>query len=161
MTRLRHLLSIVTIAVAFTGCSKESHDDVAGADHAHHHHAAPHGGTAVDLGDEVYQLEFVLDAATGTITAYVLDGHMEKFIRIDVPSFEVIAIVDAERRPLIFQASANSATGETVGDTSEFAAQADWLKTSTVFDAELTQLTIRGRTFSNVAFNFPAGNHQH
>ena len=161
MTRLRYLLSILTIAVAFAGCSKKSNDNAAAADHTHHHHPSPHGGTAVVLGDEVYQLEFVLDAATGTMTAYVLDGHMEKFIRIDVPSFEVIAIVDAERRPLIFQASANSATGETVGDTSEFAAQADWLKTSTVFDAELTQLTIRGRTFSNVAFNFPAGNHQH
>jgi hypothetical protein len=149
------------IAVACTGCSKKSNDDAVDADHAHHHHASPHGGTAVVLGDEAYQLEFVLDADAGAITAYVLDGHMENFIRVNVPSFEVVATVNAERHPLIFQATANSATGETAGDTSQFTAQADWLKTSSVFDAQLTELTIRGRTFSDVAFNFPAGNHQH
>lgn len=160
MNRLRYLLSLVTIAAAFTGCSKKSGDDTVGADHAHHH-PSPHGGTAVVLGDEVYQLEFVLDAGAGTMSAYVLDGHMENFVRINAPSFEVFATVSGEQRPLIFQATANSATGETVGDTSQFTAQADWLKTSTNFDAQLTQITIRGRAFSDVAFNFPAGNHQH
>ncbi|HTO05162.1 MAG TPA: hypothetical protein VL069_15740 [Opitutus sp.] len=160
MPRLRSLLSLVTIAVAFTGCAKKSSDETAHAEHAHHH-ASPHGGTAVVLGDEVYQLEFVLDEPTGTMTAYVLDGHMEKFIRINVLSFEVVATVDAERRPLIFQATANEATGEIVGDTSQFTAQADWLKTTAVFDAQITELTIRGRSFSEVTFNFPAGNHQH
>lgn len=55
MNRLRYLLSLVTIAAAFTGCSKKSGDDTVDADHAHHH-PSPHGGTAVVLGYEVYQL---------------------------------------------------------------------------------------------------------
>jgi hypothetical protein len=53
---------------------------------------------------------------------------------------------------------ADAATGETVGDTSLFAAQADWLKTAKTFDAVLTKFDVRGSSFSEIAFNFPKGN---
>ena len=39
-----------------------------------------------------------------------------------------------------------------------FETQADWLKSQPTFDAVLKQLTVRGNTYSNVAFNFPKGN---
>jgi hypothetical protein len=156
--------SLFAVAVLFTAaaCSKQQDSSATTTAHHHHHeHTAPHGGTAVALGDEAYHLEFVRDPAAGTLTAYVLDGHMEEFIRIDAASFNVAASVNGASHLLTFRAVANSATGETVGNTSQFEAQADWLKSTSVFDAVLENLTIRGTTFTGVSFNFPAGNDPH
>src|SRR5438045_6213064 len=54
-------------------------------DHDHHHHHAdkgPHGGALVAIGEDDAHLEFVLDADTGKLTAYVLDGAAEKPVAI-------------------------------------------------------------------------------
>ena len=159
-TRLRTgfgLLLLASLALA-GGCAKKSAEVTAApVPHKHEHHP-PHGGTPVVLGDEVYHVELVLDAGTGRLQAYVLDGEMENFIRSAVPSFEIAAVVDATPRTLILNAVANPATGETIGDTSLFEAQADWLKTVKEFDATLKSITIRGTTFAGVKFNFPKGN---
>jgi hypothetical protein len=125
---------------------------------AKHEHHPPHGGTPVVLGEEAYHLELVLDRDAGRLSAYVLDGEMENFIRSSAPSFQVTATVGSEQQTLIFQAVANAATGEKIGDTAQFEASADWLKTTPVFDAALTTLDIRGTTFAHVPFNFPQGN---
>jgi hypothetical protein len=109
----------------------------------------------VVLGDETYHLEFVHHPESGTLTAYILDAHMENFVRTNAASFEVIAQVGNETRPLTFRATANTATGETVGDTAQFDAQADWLKSTSHFEASLKSLQIRGRTFSDVKFTLP------
>ena len=141
------------------GCGKkESAPAVVSAVPAKHEHHAPHGGTPVVLGDEVYHLELVLDPDSGKLQAYVLDGEMENFIRSAMPTFEVIASVSGEKRPLIFKAIADAATGEKVGDTALFEAQADWLKSAKTFDGVVTEIAIRGSTFSGVKFNFPNGN---
>ena len=139
------------------GCSRSDNHAAASAAHAHEHNP-PHGGTAVVLGDENYHLELVHNPAAGVLTAYVLDGHMENFIRTNVTSFEAVARVAGEARTLTFRAVANAATGETVGDTSQFEAQADWLKTATRFDGTLKNLTVRGTAFNDVAFRFPERN---
>ncbi len=125
---------------------------------ARHEHHAPHGGTPVVLGAELYHLELVRDAADGRLRAYVLDGELENFIRIAAPAIELTATVDGQPRPLVLAAVANPATGETVGDTSCFEGQADWLRTTPAFDAVLVRLEVRGNTFTTVAFNFPRGN---
>jgi predicted small lipoprotein YifL len=157
------LVLLATAGFALAGCGKK--DPHAGHDHAghthHHEHKAPHGGTAVVLGNETYHLEFVLDATTGKLSAYVLDGEMEKFVRSAMPSFEVVATIGGAKQPLMFQAVADTATGETVGDTSLFVAQADWLKTTKEFDAVVTKFEVRGSSFSGIAFNFPKGNEKH
>ena len=44
------------------------------------------------------------------------------------------------------------------GDTAQFEAQADWLKTTKTFDAEVKSITVRGKAFAGVKFNFPKGN---
>ncbi|HEY4990141.1 MAG TPA: hypothetical protein VII09_10060, partial [Opitutaceae bacterium] len=82
------LLSAAFPAAFAAGCSKTPVDSV--APHAHHHHA-PHGGTPVELGDEAYHLELVLDEATGTLQAYVLDAEMEDFVRSPDRTLEVTA----------------------------------------------------------------------
>lgn len=139
--------------LAFSGCAKKDapHDHAAHAADASHAHTAPHGGTLVELGDHAYSLELVRDSATGKLTAYILDGHAENFIRISARSFAVNFTVGVETRGLLLQAVANPATGETVGDTSQFEAQADWLRSATGFDAVIPSVEIRGTKFANVA----------
>jgi hypothetical protein len=124
----------------------------------HHEHKAPHDGTPIVLGDEVYHLELVLDADAGKLSAFVLDGEMENFIRVPTTSFEVVPTAGGPNEPLVFHAMADPATGETVGDTAVFEANAEWLKTAVTFDAMVTRLEVRGTTFTAVAFNFPRGN---
>lgn len=159
-------LAIVIAASFVSGCSK-SGDSHAGHDHASektsssshgHEHIAPHGGTAVVLGDEFYHVEFVLEAAAGKLSAYILDGHMEDYVRCAMPSFEVVATVGGLPQVLTFNAVADPASGEKVGDTSFFEAKAEWLKTTREFDAVITKLEVKKSTFSAVAFNFPKGN---
>ncbi len=147
------LLSLALLLAA--GCAKKEPPP---PPTAHHGHIAPHGGTAVVLGVELYHLELVRDAASGRLTAYILDGEMENFVRVNPPLFEIIATVDHQPHTLRFRPVANPATGETVTDTAQYEAQADWLKTTATFDATLTSLTIRGTSFTAVPFNFPRGN---
>jgi hypothetical protein len=129
------------------GCGRRESSTSSGG----HSHQAPHGGTLVEIGQHAYNVELVRVAAAGKLTAYVLDGHAENFIRIAIPSFELIAITGGERKPLTMKAVANTATGETVGDTSQFEAQADWLKSTGEFPGMITSIDIRGNKFSNVA----------
>ena len=111
----------------------------------------------MELGEEENHVEFVLDPANGTLRAFVLDGEMENFVRIDAPSLEVTATVAGKIENLTLQPVANNATGEKVGDTALFEAQAEWLKTTPTFDAVLKQITIHDKTYTNIAFNFPKG----
>jgi hypothetical protein len=150
---------IVGCWFATGGCSDKKTTPSGGEKHAHHHeHRAPHGGTAIVLGAETYHLELVRDAVNGTLSAYVLDGEMENFIRIGVESFTIVARVEGAAQTLVFKPVANAATGETVTDTSLYEASAAWLKTTERFDAVLTELTVRGKAFAQVSFNFPKGN---
>jgi hypothetical protein len=155
-TRLAALLLAIGMPMSLaTSCAKSPEVT---ATSAKHEHKPPHGGTPVVLGDEAYHIEFVRDATTGTLQAFVFDAELENFIRTSAPSFDIVVTVNGAPRTLMLKAVANSATGETVGDTSLFETQADWLKTTPSFDALLKSLTIRGTTFSGVAFNFPQGN---
>jgi hypothetical protein len=111
------------------------------------------------LGSEDYHLELVLDPTAGTLQAFVLDGEMEDFVRSPAPSLVITASDGAARRRLVLAAVANPETGESVGDTALFEGQADWLKKSALrFDGAIESVTIRGRTFTDVTFNFPKGN---
>jgi hypothetical protein len=147
---MKFCLNMMLVAVLLLGgCAKK---EAVGL----HKDQPPHGGTPVALGDN-YHIEFVLDAASGTLSAYILNDEMEEFVRTDMRSFEVTAKINGAEQALMFNAVANPATGETVGDTALFVAQADWLKTTKTFDAVIKSVTLDGTTFSNVAFNFPNG----
>ena len=134
---------------AFSACGNK-------AEHAHggHVHKAPHGGTLVELGEHAYNLELVRDNAAGKLTAYVLDGHAEKFVRIKAPAIDLIAMPGGKFTPVSLKAVANSATGETVGDTSQFEAQVDWLKTAEEF-AGIVTVEIKGTKFEKVEYALP------
>lgn len=139
--------------------------DVPDEEH-HHEHTAPHGGTLVVLGEEFAHLELVLDPGAGSLTGYILDGEAENAVRIGQEYIEII-INDsvppgrgAERSEyaLALKAVSNVLTGETAGDTSEFAVQSDRLKGVRKFDAVISAIEIKGRAFRNVGFRFPEGN---
>jgi hypothetical protein len=156
LSKTRFVIGLFGLATGlWAGCGQQQDPS---ADHLPHLHVAtpPHGGTPVALGDD-YQIEWVLDAPAGRLQAYVLDGEMENFVRITPPSFDLTAQLPGQTQALHFAAMANPATGEQVGSTALFEAQADWLKTTKTFDAVLNEINVKGTVFSNVAFNFPKG----
>jgi len=155
------LFSWVAVAGLLAGCGDSHHEHHAGEKPHKHEHTPPHGGTPVVLGKEQYHLEFVLEATSGLMQLYVLDGHMENYVRLTNTTLAVSAQVGGQSQALSFIAAATPASGETVGDTSLFEARAEWLKTTTNFDATIKVLTIRGARFENVTFNFPKGNEPH
>jgi hypothetical protein len=145
------------IAIGFCGCSKSEDTPAANAPVHKHEHHPPHGGAPVELGEEEYHIEIVRDADVGKLQAFVLDGELENFIRIAAPSLEIEAQVAGRPEKLVLAPVANNATGEKVGDTSLFEGTADWIKTTPIFDAVLKEVTVRGKTYTNLAFNFPKG----
>ncbi len=147
-SRLSFLFLALLALVVSGGCTKHA-DQAQGGGHVH---KAPHGGKLVELGQHAYNLELVRDTATGTFTAYLLDGHAENFIRIAAPALEVTAFSGGQKRTLALKAVANTVTGETVGNTSQFEAQADWLKSGGELNGEIAALEIRGTRFGPAAF---------
>lgn len=146
----KSLLPVVALLLwlSLAGCAK--HDSSASG--GGHVHKAPHGGKLIELGQHAYNIEFVRDTATGTLTAYLLDGHAENFVRIAAPAIEITALSGGQKRTLALKAVANTVTGETVGNTSQFEAQADWLKSSGELNGEIAATEIRGTRFGPTAF---------
>ncbi|MSU52424.1 MAG: hypothetical protein EXS41_03380 [Opitutaceae bacterium] len=157
-TYLFRLALCALLLGGLSACSKKETAATADNKPQKHEHHPPHGGTPVVLGEEQYHLELVREAATGTLTAYVLDGELENFIRIVTPALTISATVAGETKTLALAAISNAATGETVGDTSQFEGTAEWLKSTAVFDAVIPEINVRGTKFEKIAFNFPKGN---
>jgi hypothetical protein len=145
------------IAIGFCGCSKSERPSAANAPVHKHEHHPPHGGAPVELGEEEYHVEIVGDGNAGKLQAFVLDGELENFVRIAEPSLEIDAQVSGRQEKLALAPVPNNATGEKVGDTSLFEGTADWIKTTPIFDAVLKEITVRGRIYTNITFNFPKG----
>jgi hypothetical protein len=159
--RLRRTLLTAAALMALApapGCTKAPATSADSGQPQKHHHHPPHGGTPVVLGDEDYHVELLLDPAAGKLQAYVFDGEMENFMRSSAPSIVLEVALGGQAHELALAAVPNPETGETVGDTSLFEAQADWLKGASQFDGVLKSVSIRGSTYTNVTFNFPKGN---
>lgn len=141
------------------GCGKvEQIDNRRSADHEHVHEAL-FGGVVVPLGNDEFHLEFVLGSTSGVLQAYVLDEHLENFVRIDLASFAANARVDASEYALEFVAVADSASGETVGDSALFEARADWLVNRPGVELTVPTISIKGRTYTAVTASVPAAAH--
>ena len=74
----------------------------------------------IQLGNEQYHLELVLDQDLTLMRCYVLDGHVEHFIRLAQEIHCETTLSSGLKTNLVFQAIASRSTGETVGDTAEF-----------------------------------------
>ncbi len=171
---MKRLLSIagLTITLILGGCQSSAPQTMAPAANAaatpapghsaemakkqdEHEHSAPHGGALVELGEEFAHVEIVLDAATGKLAAYALDGEAEKSVRVKQSEIEI----DVKNPAVTIKLGgvANTLTGETAGDTSEFSALSDRLKGATNFDGVIKTISIKGKQFKDVEFNFPKG----
>jgi len=138
-----------------TGCSKEGdHDHAAhGGGHAHE---PKNGGQLVEVGKHQFNFEILTDATAGKMTAWVLDAHAEGYVRIPAPTLQVQARVDGQDKLLVLAAVANAASGEKVGDTSQFEGTAEWLKTAKDFSGKIVGVTLGGQNFGDVAFEVKA-----
>lgn len=156
---------MTTLAVAATGCAPADHKAMAAADARAgiHEESAPHGGLLVGLGgdDPDAYLELLVDTTAGTLTAYVLNGEAEEFIRLKHTSLNVdLTIPDGAKPPtkvaLHLAGVANALTGETEEETSEYRGQSDALRGAAKLAGAFHQLTLLGNVYDSVAFAFPA-----
>ncbi len=144
----RAALLSVSIGLFATGCGQ-------GGQHAsegEHGHTAPHGGQLVEVGEHAYNLEFLVDREAGKLTAFVLDGHAENFIRTDLAGIALTV----NGQPLMLAPVANAATGETVGSTAQFEAGAEFLKAPDAMTIAVPAITLRGSAFSALQVTLPA-----
>jgi hypothetical protein len=154
MKAFKTMVLLAGLCALVAGCGKASPGQTSDEKPQLHKDVPPHGGTPIPLGDD-YNLELVRDPGNGILSGYVLDDEMEDFIRSSSSSITIVAKFGGQTRTLVLGAVANPATGETVGDTSLFQGQADWLKATSSFDGNLSSLTIRKTTFTDVSFSFP------
>ncbi len=146
-------LLLGAIALLAGGCGrKESRSP--DHDHAHHHHA-PNGGTLVELGHHQFNLEFVHDAAAGTLTVHVLNAHAEDTVRLDAREVPIVVTTAGGEKRLSLRPVENRLSNETVGDTSVFSAPADWLKAASGLAGSVPEITVRGLRFEQVRFTLP------
>lgn len=156
------IIAICGLVLCFAvGCrdSSSSHGHSHEGENAHSHddHAPPHGGTPVVVADDKFHLELVLDATAGKMQAYVLDGHLERYVQVPETSFAMVAKVGGKDEQLTFQRATESASGKVPEKSSLFEAQAEWLKSTKAFEGSIPTITLNGTTFTNISFSFPKG----
>lgn len=118
-----------------------------------HQHQAPHGGMLVELGDHFANLEIVFDASTGSMTAYVLDGHADGPVRIEQKEI----VLQFRGFTVALQAVGSPLTGETPGNSSQFEARSENLKGLQAFEATIVKIAVKGSALVDVPFSYPKG----
>lgn len=132
-----------------------------------HEHKPPHHGALQVLGEEAAHVEMVLEAETGQLVAYVLDGEAENAVRIAAPSLTVrITTIDPpppgwKPSTVDLAAVANVLTGEIVGDTSQFEGTVSALQHARRFQGTIPAIVVKGARFRDVAVYYPEGNEAH
>jgi hypothetical protein len=151
----RFILSSLGLALILVGCSREEHA-VKSASHDHaHSHAPKHGGALVELGEEEFHLEVAYGDTPGVLQAFVMDAHVEDYVRISASSFVASVTMAGQEHLLAFTAVASAATGETTGDTSLFEARADWLAARPALSITIPTITVKGRHYTAIAVALP------
>lgn len=159
------ILVICSVALCFAvGCrdvredSRNTHES--DHDHSHgtnHDHAPPHGGTPVLVAADKFHLELVLDNAAGTMQAYVLDGHLDRYVQVPETEFTLVAKSENHTEQLTFKRAPDHASGEVPARSALFEARADWLKSVKSFAGQIPAISLNGSTFTNISFGFPKG----
>lgn len=127
---------------------------------AHEHHP-PHHGSLQVFGEDAAHLELVLDAKTGRLTAYALDGEAEEYIRLAQHAIHISVLeTDPAEKPfsLTLRSVANVLTGERVGDSAEFDVVSPRLVGLKSFEGRFGPVTIRGLRFGSNFLKYPQGN---
>lgn len=83
--------------LVFVGCGDDKTPDektektTAKTEEENHVHPdkGPHGGGLIELGEEQYHAEMVIDKESGKVTIYILDGHVEEAVPIDAKEVSI------------------------------------------------------------------------
>ncbi len=153
--KLLALALLIPAILLTSGCGKK--DDHAGHDHSAgkdaHAHPAKMGGQLVEVGSHDFNLELLRDGTSGKLTLWVLDAHAENFVRLTNETL-VVEVADAGKiEAVVLKATANPATGEKAGDTSQFEALSDAFKTAKPLAVRVPSLQIGSRQFSVRTFD--------
>ena len=153
-------LALLIPAVLFTsGCGKSDdhagHDHSAGKDdHDHGHaHASKMGGQLVELGSHEFNLELLRDTESGKLSLWVLDGHAENFVRVTNETVTIEVAAGGKVEAVVLTATANAATGEKKGDTSQFEGRADAFKTAKLLAVRVPSIQIGAKQYSVRTFD--------
>ena len=92
---------------------------------------------------------------------YVLDAHLENFVRIGQLEIPMVVEWEGEERTLVFLPQAIRATGEEVGSTSMFSAEVDFLPADPEFEGRIPLIEIGSQRFTEVEFSYPEGHEIH
>src|SRR5690606_9942824 len=87
-SRMRSLSAVVSVILAglmLSGCG----DPRATGGAEGHSHDSAHGGVAVELGEHQYHLDFLADPGAGKLQVWIMDAHVENFVRVPLPSIDV------------------------------------------------------------------------
>lgn len=115
----------------------------------------------MQVGDHGFHLELVSDPIDGKMHAYVLDDHMEKYVKVSLTTFEIVAKTANQEQRLTFNAVTNPPSGSAT-NTSLFSASASNVASLTNFEGVIPRIILDGRTFENVTFSYPKGSrHSH
>ncbi len=163
--KLTHL-NLILAAGLLAGCGSEhgehdghdhgpgghTHEDGEehGADEGGHAHTAPHGGLLVILGEETAHVELLHDADKGELRAYLLGAHADSPVRVAQESIELT--LDGVDQTLTLAAVASALSGETVGDTSEFALTDPALKGASLKGGTIAKIEMLGMVYEAVVF---------
>ena len=158
MHNLITYLAVVS-CILVSGCGDGHNHDHDGHNHSGHAHEAPHGGALVLLGEHGtgFHLEVIL-SKEGILDLYVLDGEVEKFVRISQEELALqVTTKDSESQSISMTAVEDAATGESMGNTSHFQARTE-MKEVENFEAVLSSIKIKGTVFEKVSISYPQGN---
>ncbi|MBT7406427.1 MAG: hypothetical protein HN754_09965 [Opitutae bacterium] len=140
----------------FFSCGEEQQEEI----HSAHNHPAPHGGQLVELGEHGsgFNLELVLHEQ-GFLQIYVLDAHVQNFVRISANSIDIeITDQNGTARIITCEPIEDPITGETVGNTSLFTST-ERINEILPLQGVINKIDIVEFPYENVEINF-SGNQQ-
>ena len=140
------------------GCSEHVHDENCQSQGGYHVHTALMGGELIAVGEHGsgYNLEVLIDESDH-LSIYILDAHAERFVRISQPILEVLISEDDQSTVLILDAVADSATGETVGNTSHFRSS-NSVQANSAFEGHIKSLRIGSREYNQTKILYSGTN---
>jgi hypothetical protein len=111
------LICIYTLASQAFGAPPAA-KPAAKADAHAHAEVGPHKGALVELGDEEYHAEIVVDDKTHTVTVYLLDGEVKK--QVAIPEKEITITMKHEGKLETFKLKAVPQKTDPAGNSSAF-----------------------------------------
>jgi len=148
------LLSACDVQERVRQAERDALGPTAGEPSGGHRHEAPHGGALVELEHEALNLELLVDPSTGTMTAWVLDGHCENAVRIPQEAIELTLVLGGTAAAVRLDAVENPLTGEKKGDTSQFRGAHDGLRGAGEFAGTVRSVKVGPRAFESVKFRY-------